>query len=87
MEEIKKYLIDSLLKNSFINSLNHVQIGSVILYYQYIEMFKIKIYDAACNQIEYFDILRNNIISSHIAEKFLKIGEDILFLRKEIFLL
>jgi uncharacterized metal-binding protein len=48
-------------------------------------MFKIKIYDAACNQIEYFDILRNNIISSNITEKFLKIGEDILFLKKEIF--
>ncbi len=85
MEEIKKYLIDHLLNNTFLNSLNHVQIGSVILYYQLLELFKIKIYDATCNQIEYFDILRNNIISSNITVKFLKIGEDILFLKKEIF--
>ena len=86
-EEIKKFLIDKLVKNGFLNSLNHVQIGSVILYYQYIELFKIKIYDGTCNQIEYFEILRNNVTTGNITEKFLKIGEEILSLKKEIFIL
>ena len=85
MEEIKEFLIMQLQKSKMQNSLNHVQIGSVILYYQYMELFKIKIYDATSNQIEYFDSLRNSVTSGKITENFLKIGEDILDLKKEIF--
>ena len=48
------------------------------------DLFKIKIYDAACNQIDYFDILKNNVTTPKTTENFLKIGEDILTLRKEI---
>jgi hypothetical protein len=48
------------------------------------DLFKIKIYDAACNQIDYFDILKNNVSTPKTTENFLKIGEDILRLRKEI---
>ena len=84
IEEIKEYLIAKLLKNSSQNSINHVQIGSVILYYQYLELFKVKIYDATSNQIEYFDLLRNSVTSGKIAENFLKIGEDILRVKNEI---
>ena len=84
MEEIKEYLINQLLKNIVQNSINHVQIGSVILYYQYMELFKIKIYDGTSNQIEYFDILRNSVTSGKLTENFLKIGEKILTLKKEI---
>ena len=85
MEKIKEYLINKLNKNSFKNSIKHIQIGSVILYYQYMNLFKIKIYDGTCDQIDYFDTLRNNVITGKITENFLKTGEGILNSRKEIF--
>jgi len=84
MEEIKEYLVNKLSKSNNKESIKHVQIGSVILYNIYMELFKIKIYDAACNQIDYFDILKNNVTTPKTTENFLKIGEDILRLRKEI---
>ena len=84
MEEIKEYLISKLTKNSNRLSIKHIQISSVILYNQYLDLFKIKIYDATCSQIEYFDILKNNMTNSKTTENFLKIGEDILSLRKDI---
>ena len=84
MEEIKEYLVNKLSKSNNKESIKHVQIGSVILYNIYMELFKIKIYDAACNQIDYFDILKNNVSTPKTTENFLKIGEDILRLRKEI---
>ena len=84
MEEIKEYLVNKLSKSNNKESIKHVQIGSVILYNIYMDLFKIKIYDAACNQIDYFDILKNNVTTPKTTENFLKIGEDILNLRKEI---
>ena len=70
MEQIKEYLIGKLKKNTNKISIKHVQISSVILYNQYVDLFKIKIYDATCNQIEYFDIFKNNIISNKMTESF-----------------
>ena len=84
LEEIKEFLIIKLIKKSNQDTINHVQIGSVILYNQYIDLLKIKIYDGTCNQIDYFDILRNNLTTNKITENFLKIGEKILNLKKEI---
>ena len=84
MEEIKEYLISKLVKNNNIISLKHVQISSAILYNQYVDLFKMKIYDATCSQIEYFDILKNSMTNSKTTENFLRIGEDILSLRKDI---
>lgn len=83
-EDIKDYLIHKLKKNSNKESIKHVQIGSVILYYLYAELFKIKIYDATTNQIEYFDLLKNNITTNKTTENFLKMSESILKCRKEI---
>ena len=85
MEKIKEFLINKLNKNSFKNNIKHIQIGSVILYYQYMNLFKIKIYDGTCDQIDYFDTLRNNVITGKITENFLKTGEEILNSRKQIF--
>ena len=85
MENIKNYLINKLIRKSFKNSINNVQMGSVILYYQYFDLLKLKIYDATSNQINYFDTLRNNINTGKVTENFLKTGENILILRKEIF--
>jgi len=84
MEEIKEYLIGKLNKNSYKISIKHIQFSSAILYNQYIEIFKMKIYDATCSQIEYFDILKNNATTGKATENFLKIGEEILSLKKDI---
>ena len=83
-EDIKEYLIFKLNKNLNKESIKHIQIGSVILYYLYIYLFKLKIYDAICNQIDYFDLLKNNITTSKTTETFLKSGGIILKSRKEI---
>ena len=84
MEEIKDYLISILTKNRNKISIKHVQISSVILYNQYMDLFKMKIYDATCSQIEYFDILKSEITTSKTSENFLKTGDEVLSLRKDI---
>jgi len=84
MEEIKECLIGSLIKNSNNPSIKNIQISSVILFNQYLDLFKMKIYDTTCSQIDYFDILKNNIATSKTTEIFLKTGEDILSLRQDI---
>ena len=84
MEEIKEFFVNKLSKNSNKESIKHVEVGSVILYNIYNELFKLRIYDATCNQIDYFDILKNTMITPKTTEHFLKLGEDILSIRKEI---
>ena len=84
MEQIKEYLIFKITKSVNKENIKHVQIGSVILYYIYIDLFRLKIFDAACNQIDYFDNLRNNNINSNTTKNFLKIGKEILKLRNQI---
>jgi hypothetical protein len=83
-EDIKKHLIFKIKKNSQKETIKHVQIGSVILYYLYTELFKIKIYDATSNQIDYFDLLKNSGTTNKTTENFLKTGENVLKSRKEI---
>ena len=84
MEAIKEYLVNKISKSTNTESVKHVQIGSVILYNIYNDMFKIKIFEATSNQIEYFDHLKNSVTTSKTTESFLKIGETILKLRNEI---
>jgi hypothetical protein len=84
MEEITAFMINKLSKSNNKESIKHIQIGSVILYNIYIDLFKIKKFDSCANQIEYFDLLRNNITTPKTTENFLKYGEEILNLRKEI---
>ena len=84
MEEIKLYLLNNLTKNKNKLSIRHVQISSVILYNQYKDLFKMKIYDATCSQIEYFDLLKSTTTTVKTTKNFLKLGEDILNLRKDI---
>ena len=85
-EDIKDHLIYK-LNNSNKETINHVQIGSIILYYLYIDLFKMKIYDAISNQIDYFDLLKNKIATNKIAKQILKTGEMILKIRKEIIII
>ena len=84
MEEIKDFLVFKITKATDMDSMSHMQISSMILYYLYEELFKIKIYDAICSQIDYFDHLTNHNIDSKITQNFLNTGNDILLLRKKI---
>ena len=84
MEEVSSYMINKLSKSNNKESIKHIQLGSVILYNIYIDLFKLKIFESCSNQIEYFDLLRNNVTTPKTTENFLKIGEDILNYRKEI---
>ena len=85
MEELKEHLINKITKNSSNKeTIKYVQFGSLILYNTLIDSFKLKIYDAACNQIEYFDILRNTTTSPKVTNNFLILGEKIINLRKDI---
>ena len=84
MEEIKDYLVFKITKATDMDSMSHIQISSMILYYIYTDLFKIKIYDAICSQIDYFDYLTNQNIDTKITQNFLQTGDDILLLRKKI---
>ena len=75
-EDIKEYLSYK-LDNSQKDKIKNIQIGSIILYYLYTDIFKMKIYDAVCNRIDYFDILKNNITSNKSTKNFLKLSETI----------
>ena len=84
MEDIKEYLILKLDKKTKKESIKQIQLGSAILYYLYIDLFKLKIYDAICTQIDYFDLLKNSITTNKTTENILKSGENIFKIRKEI---
>ena len=86
-EDIKDKLICKLNKKTNKDSIKYIQIGSSILYYLYIDLFKLKIYDAVCNQIDYFDNLRDNNATSKNTDNFLKTGENIFKIRKEIIII
>jgi hypothetical protein len=84
MEEIKSGQINKLQKSNSKQSVKHIQIGSVILYNTYIDIFRSKIFDAVSNQMEYFETLRNNVTTPKTTENFLSIGQNILATKKQI---
>jgi PAS domain S-box-containing protein len=88
-EDIKEQVLYDLKKKLNKDSIKHIEVGNIILYYLYKELFNIKIYDAITNQIDYFDILKNNFSSNDdkMTENFLSIGNTILKIRKEIMII
>jgi hypothetical protein len=86
-EDIKDYLILKLNTKSKKERIKNIQFGSIILYNLYINLFKLKIYDAICNQIDYFDLLKNNVTTNKTTDNFLKTGENIFKIRKEIIII
>jgi len=84
MEDFKTYMICRLMKSTNKESIKRIQLGSAILFNIYCEHFKNKIYDITCNQIDYFDVLKNSLITNNTAENYLKLGEDVIRQRKEI---
>ena len=83
-EDIKEYLILKLNRKTKKESIKQIQLGSAILYYLYIDLFKLKVYDAICTQIDYFDLLKNSVTTNKTTENILKSGENIFKVRKEI---
>ena len=86
VEDIKEYLTYK-LNSSNKESIKYVQIGSLILYYLYVDLFKMRIYDGISNQIDYFDVLRNNINTIKTTENFLKTANNIIKTRKEVLII
>ena len=84
IRDIKEYLIYKLKKNPKKETVKHVEIGSVILYNLYFDLFKIKIYDGLCSQIDYFDLIKNTAVTNKTTENLLKTGENIFKNRDEI---
>ena len=68
--EDPKQLILKKLEELRLDNINRIEIGNIILYYKLIDDLKLKIYNIAGNQIEYFDILRNNILNNVVPRIF-----------------
>ena len=83
MEDFKTYMITKLLKATNKESIKRIQLGSAILFNIYCEIFKNKIYEITSNQIDYFDVLKNSLITPKTTENFMKLGEEISLLKKE----
>jgi len=84
MEQIKEHLINKIVYSSNKESIKHVELGNIILYNVYCNLFRLKIYDATSIQIEYFDNFKSSVTTKKSNENFLKNGEDILILKKKI---
>ena len=84
IEDTKNIIVKKFENNTNLDNINKVQIENIILYYQEMYNLKIKIYDAACLQAEYFDILKNNNNSNKIVSHFLDTGCSLLKVKKEI---
>ena len=87
MEEIKDYLINIIRYNPKKDSIKNIEISSCILFNQYVNLFKIKIYDSICTHIEFYDILRNKIATKTTIDNYLRVGEEVLSLRKDVLIL
>lgn len=84
MEEIQEDLVNKMNRSLDKASVKSIQLGSAILYHLYIEMFKLRIFDATSCQIEYFDCLKSSVTTQNTMKTFLKTGNDILKLRTNI---
>ena len=84
MEQIKEHLINKIVYSSNKESIKHVELGNIVLYNVYCNLFRLKIYDATSIQIEYFDNFKSSVTTKKSTEGFLKNGEEILILKKKI---
>ena len=84
INDIKEFQLIKLKNKQKKNTFSNIEISSAILYNIYIELFKLNIYDATSNQIEYFNSLKNHVTTNKTTRNFLKTGKKILTLRKKI---
>ena len=83
-ENIKDYLVELNEVNNNKNSAKSIKFSSVILYYLYQNLMRIKISDLAENQMNYYDYFKNYTDVSKNNLGFLKNGKNIIKIRKEI---
>ena len=83
-ENIKDYLVELNEVNNNKNSAKSIKFSSVILYYLYQNLMRIKISDMAENQMNYYDYFKNYTDVSKNNLGFLKNGKNIIKIRKEI---
>ena len=88
LEEIEEYQctkLNSSDSNKNKETIKTLQIGSVILYNIYCNIIKERIFEAICNQLDYFDTLKQiNLNKDKMTKLFLKKGQKILDLRRDI---
>ena len=85
LEDLKECYTHKILKNNESKeNIKHIEICSAIKFNYYADKLKLKIYDAINNQIDYFDILKNNTYNIKSSKMFLKIGSEIIKTRFEI---
>ena len=82
-EDIKE-LLTFKINDTKKHKIKHIQVGNIILYYLYIDIFKMRIYDAVCNRIDYFDIIRNSVTTNKSTTNLLRLSETIRQTRKVI---
>ena len=80
IKELLAFKINELKKHK----IKHIQVGYIILYYLYIDIFKMRIYDAVCNRIDYFDIIKNSVTTNKSTNNLLRLSETIRQTRKVI---
>ncbi len=86
LEDLKECYTHKILKNNESKeNIKHIEICSAIKFNYYADKLKLKIFDAINNQIDYFDILKNNSYSIKSSKMFLKNGSEIIKTRFEIF--
>ena len=83
--ENSKNMMKEKLDDSDLDDINKFQIGNVLLFFKECDNLKIKIYDATCNQYDYFETLKtNDNLKEKTHSQFLEIGITLVNLRKEI---
>ena len=83
-ENIKDYLVELNEASSKKKTLQNIQFSSLILYYLYQNLIRIKISDMAENQMNYYDYFKNFSIGSKSSLGFLKVGKKIIKMREDI---
>ena len=83
-ENIKDFLFELNESNNKKKTKQSVQFCSLILYYLYQNLIRIKISDMAENQINYYDYFKNYSIGVKSSLGFLKVGTKIIEMREEI---
>ena len=83
-EKLKNYQTLKLLNNTKKNKIKKLEISSVILYYYFVNEFKLYIYEAVNKQNDYFEILKNKISTNKTSKNFIKTGKEIINIKKKI---
>jgi hypothetical protein len=85
MEDIEDYSVNKLIRSNNKDDIKNIEISNAILYNIYFDLFREKIYESTCFKIEYFDIIKSNVLTQKMTDNFLSLGEKILDYRKQVY--